>query len=64
MTIRATIGLGAGHTIYSEIPGLSIASEGRDLNSSIVAEGKLNGGGPVLDIYAGNGNIIFRKLDR
>ena len=64
MTIRATIGLGAGHTIYSEIPGLSIASEGRDLNSSIVAEGKLNGGGPVLDIHAGNGNIIFRKLDR
>ena len=64
MTIRATVGIGAGHTINSEIPGLSIASEGHDLNSSIVAEGKPNGGGPALDIHAGNGNIIFRKLDR
>jgi DUF4097 and DUF4098 domain-containing protein YvlB len=64
MTIRATVGLGAGHTIYSEMPGLSIDSEGHELNSSIVAEGKLNGGGPVLDVHAGNGNIIFRKLDR
>ena len=64
MTIRATVGLGAGHTINAEIPGLTIASEGHDLNYSIFAEGKLNGGGPVLDVHAGNGNITFRKLDR
>jgi hypothetical protein len=64
MTIRATVGLGAGHTINSEIPGLAIASEGHDLNSSVFAGGKLNGGGPVLDVHAGNGNIIFRKFDR
>ena len=35
VTIRATVGYGAGHTINSEIPGLRIASEGDGLNSSI-----------------------------
>ena len=63
MTIRATIGYGAGHTITSEIPGLRIASEGDGLNSSIFAEGNLNGGGPILDMHAGSGNIILRKLE-
>jgi len=62
ITIRASVGSGAGHTITSEIPGLRIASEGDGFNSSIFADGKLNGGGPVLDIHAGSGNIILRKL--
>jgi hypothetical protein len=64
MTIRATIDYGARHTINSEIPGLRIASEGDGLSSSIYAEGKLNGGGPILEIRAGSGNIILRTLDR
>lgn len=64
LTIRATIGYGAGHAINSEIPGLRIASEGDGLNSSIYAEGKFNGGGPILDIHAGSGNIILKKLER
>ena len=63
MTIHATVDYGAGHTINSEIPGLRIASEGDGLSSSIFADGKLNGGGPVLEVHAGNGNIILKKLD-
>lgn len=41
---------------------MRIASEGDGLSPSILAEGKLNGGGPVLEVHAGNGNIIFNKL--
>ncbi|SRR5579871_498891 len=63
MTIHATVDYGAGHTINSEIPGLRVASEGDGLSSSIFADGKLNGGGPVLEVHAGNGNIILKKLD-
>lgn len=64
ITVRASVDFGAGHTINSEIPGLRIASAGDRLNSSIFAKGNLNGGGPVLDLHTGNGNITVKKLER
>jgi DUF4097 and DUF4098 domain-containing protein YvlB len=64
ITVRASVALGKNHTINSDIPGISIASEGTDWSSSLTAEGKLNGGGAVLEVHTGDGNINFKRLDR
>jgi len=63
VTVRASVGLGDGHTISSELPGLRVAST-EGWSRSILAKGKINGGGPVLDVRAGNGNITFKRLER
>ena len=31
---------------------------------SILAEGDLKGGGPLLKVHTGNGNITFKKAER
>jgi len=64
ITVRASVSLGKGHTINSDIPGISITSEGNDWNSSLLAQGKLNGGGPILDVHTIDGSINFKRLDR
>jgi DUF4097 and DUF4098 domain-containing protein YvlB len=62
ISVRASVDLGNGHHITSDFPDLHIASEGdkwgpRTLN----AEGKLNGGGPVLKVRTTTGDICFRR---
>jgi hypothetical protein len=64
ITIRASVALGKNHAINSDIPGITIAAAGTDWNSSLTAEGKLNGGGPVLEVHTGDGSINFRRLER
>jgi len=64
ITVRASVTLGKNHAIKSDVPGINVVVEGTDWNSSLIAEGKLNGGGPVLDVHTNDGNINFRRLDR
>jgi hypothetical protein len=62
ISVRASVDLGNGHRITTDFPDIHVASEGdqwgpRTLN----AEGKLNGGGPVLKVQTTTGDICFRR---
>lgn len=62
ISVRASVDLGNGHHITSDFPDIHVASEGdkwgpRTLN----AEGKLNGGGPVLKVRTTTGDIWFKR---
>jgi hypothetical protein len=61
--IRASIDAASGHTITSEFPEIRITTEGGEWGAKAVsAEGRLNGGGPVLKVKTATGNIEFRRL--
>jgi hypothetical protein len=65
LSVRASVDLGNGHHITSDFPDIHIASEGdqwgpRTLN----AEGKLNGGGPVLKVRTTTGDIRFKRVNQ
>jgi DUF4097 and DUF4098 domain-containing protein YvlB len=65
ISVRASVDLGNGHHITSDFPDIHIASEGdkwgpRTLN----AEGKLNGGGPVLRVRTTTGDICFKRANQ
>jgi hypothetical protein len=64
LSVRASVDLGNGHHITSDFPDIHIATEGdkwgpRTLN----AEGKLNGGGPVLKVRTTTGDICFKRAN-
>ncbi|MBI2681735.1 MAG: hypothetical protein HYX26_00690 [Acidobacteriales bacterium] len=62
VSIVATVEESNGHDVYSDFSGLNITREGKQYGSGTVqAEGRLNGGGPVLKLYTTNGNIRIRK---
>lgn len=62
LSVRASVDLGNGHHITSEFPDIHIASEGGQWSPrSLSAEGKLNGGGPVLKVRTTTGDICFRR---
>jgi DUF4097 and DUF4098 domain-containing protein YvlB len=63
LTIRASIEVANGHRIESEFPEIRITSEGgEDYGSkTVIAEGDLNGGGPVLKVRTTTGDISFRR---
>jgi hypothetical protein len=61
-TVRAQVEMADGHQVRSEFP--EIAVNGGDRQSgprSLRAEGNLNGGGAVLKVWTGSGNIEFRR---
>jgi DUF4097 and DUF4098 domain-containing protein YvlB len=61
--IRGSIEAASGHTITSEFPEIRITTEGGEWGAKTVfAEGRLNGGGPVLQVKTSTGNIEFRRL--
>ncbi len=65
ISVRASVDLGNGHHITSDFPDIHVASEGdkwgpRTLN----AEGKLNGGGPVLKVRTTTGDICIRRMNQ
>lgn len=62
--IRASIDAASGHTILSDFPDIHVTTEGGEWGArSVWAEGRLNGGGPVLNVKTSTGNIEFRKLN-
>jgi DUF4097 and DUF4098 domain-containing protein YvlB len=61
LTVRASVDLASGHRITSEFPDIQIRSEGDWASKSISAEGKLNGGGPLLKVHTTTGDINFKR---
>jgi DUF4097 and DUF4098 domain-containing protein YvlB len=65
ISVRGSVDLGNGHRITSEFPDIHIASEGDKWGPrSLSAEGKLNGGGPVLKVRTTTGDICFKRANR
>jgi DUF4097 and DUF4098 domain-containing protein YvlB len=61
VNVRASVDLASGHHITSEFPDIQIRSEGDWASKTISAEGKLNGGGPVLKVRTTTGDINFKR---
>lgn len=62
ISVRASVDLGSGHHITSEFPDIHIASEGDKWGPrTLSADGKLNGGGPILKVRTTTGDICFRR---
>lgn len=64
VSVRATVDLGNGHRITSDFPDIHVDSEGDNWGpKTLNAEGKLNGGGPVLKVRTTTGDICFRRAN-
>lgn len=66
ITVRASIDLANGHKILSDFNDIRVTSEGGDWPGpkSYTAEGKLNGGGPMLKVRTTTGDIKFLRASR
>lgn len=65
ITIEAAIELANGHSIRSDFSDIHVTSEGGDYGpKTITAEGRLNGGGPVLKVRTTTGDIKFIRASR
>jgi len=64
LSIRASVDLASGHHITSDFSDIQIHSEGDWASKTISAEGKLNGGGPVLKVHTTTGDINFKRANR
>jgi hypothetical protein len=65
LSVRASVDLGNGHHITSDFPDIHIASEGDQWSpKTLTAEGKLNGGGPVLKVRTTTGDIRFKRVNQ
>jgi DUF4097 and DUF4098 domain-containing protein YvlB len=63
VNVKAVIDFVNGHTITSEFDGLRKSSEGGQYGpQEMWADGRINGGGPVLKLHTTNGNIQIRRL--
>ncbi len=61
VNVRANVDMGNGHRITSDFPDIHITSEGDQWGpKTLSAEGKLNGGGPLLKVRTTTGNICFK----
>lgn len=61
-TIKASIELANGHNIITDFEGLKVVREGEQYGPrEVYADGRINGGGPVLKLHTTNGNIEIRK---
>jgi hypothetical protein len=62
ISVRASVDLGNGHHIISDFSDIHIGIEGDKWSPhTLTAEGKLNGGGPVLKVRTTTGDIWFRR---
>ncbi len=65
ISVRASVDLGSGHHITSDFPDIHIASEGDKWGPrTLSAEGRLNGGGPVLKVRTTTGDICFKRANQ
>jgi DUF4097 and DUF4098 domain-containing protein YvlB len=65
VTVRAAIDLANGHKIRSEFSDIQVRSEGGEWGpKTVTAEGKLNGGGPILKVRTSSGDIVFRRASQ
>jgi DUF4097 and DUF4098 domain-containing protein YvlB len=64
ISVRASVDLGNGHHITSDFPEIHVAGEGNQWGPrTLSAEGKLNGGGPVLKVRTTTGDISFKRAN-
>jgi hypothetical protein len=64
VNVRASVDMGSGHRIISEFPDIHITSEGAQWGpKTLNAEGRLNGGGPVLKVRTSTGDINFKRAN-
>lgn len=62
INVRASVDLANGHRITSEFPDIHVSSEGGQWEpKTYTAEGKLNGGGPMLKVHTSTGDICFKR---
>src|SRR5579864_4301931 len=60
--VRASVDMGNGHHITSDFPDIHIAAEGDKWGpKTLMADGKLNGGGPMLKVHTSTGDICFKR---
>jgi len=60
--LRATVDMGNGHRITSDFPDIHVNTEGDQWGpKTLTAEGKLNGGGPVVKVHTSTGDICIKK---
>lgn len=60
--VRASVDMGNGHRITSDFSDIHISSEGEKWGpKTLTAEGKLNGGGPVVKVHTSTGDICIRR---
>jgi len=63
INVRASVDMGNGHHITSDFSDIRIASEGDKWGpKTLTAEGKLNGGGPMLKVHTSSGDICFKRV--
>lgn len=65
ISVRASVDLGNGHHITSDFPDIHVAGEGNQWGPrTLTAEGKLNGGGPILKVRTTTGDIRFKRANQ
>jgi hypothetical protein len=62
VNVYANVELANGHKIVSDFPEIQVRSEGDWGSKTISAEGKLNGGGPVVKLRTTTGNINIKRI--
>ena len=62
INVRASVDMGNGHRITSDFSDIHVTSEGDQWGpKTLTAEGKLNGGGPMLKVHTSTGDICIKK---
>lgn len=65
LNLRATVDMGNGHRITSDFPDIHVSSEGDQWGpKTLIAEGKLNGGGPMVKVHTSTGDICIKRAGR
>jgi DUF4097 and DUF4098 domain-containing protein YvlB len=64
VSVRASVDMGNGHHITSDFADIHVAGEGSQWGPrTLNAEGRLNGGGPVLKVRTSTGDICFKHAN-
>jgi DUF4097 and DUF4098 domain-containing protein YvlB len=64
INVRASVDMGNGHRITSDFPDIHITTEGEQWGPrTLTADGKLNGGGPMLKVRTTTGDICIRRAN-
>lgn len=62
LNLRATVDMGNGHRITSDFPDIHVSSEGDQWGpKTLIAEGRLNGGGPMVKVHTSSGDICIKR---
>jgi hypothetical protein len=64
LNVWASVDVANGHRITSEFPDIHISSTGEWGAKTYSAEGKLNGGGPMLKVHTSTGDICFKRASQ